>query len=419
MNPHAHRCCQLNMGQGWPFFAEHLWMATPDNGLALVFYSDSQVTAKVGGGTEVTVAASTRYPFDENIVLTVSLPQSQEFPLYLRVPHWCDKAELSINDQPVKVESKPQTFLRINRGWKDGDVVKLKLPMQLRVRTWTKNANTISIDRGPLTYSLKIAERYVPIEGGIATSKEYLPDAWRRELSAELLAAWPAFEIYPATPWNYGLILDQSKLDASFEVARKPWPTDNSVWQAAAAPIELKAKGRKIPEWKADETDLVGLIADGPLKSAEPVEELTLIPMGGARLRLSAFPVIDNGPEGRAWVAPAEPFVKITPRQAAAMKKAAAGEQDLDALVPPAKKTPPGTAPQGAIPKGVAPKGPSVEERAKTFDRWDTTHDGVVTLAEYLAGQKPNELLEARFKHLDRNGDGQLTREEFIGPSAK
>jgi DUF1680 family protein len=41
MNPHAHRCCQLNMGQGWPYYAEHLWMATPDNGLALVFYSDS------------------------------------------------------------------------------------------------------------------------------------------------------------------------------------------------------------------------------------------------------------------------------------------------------------------------------------------------------------------------------------------
>ena len=419
MNPHGHRCCQLNMGQGWPYYAEHLWMATPDSGLALVFYSDSLVTAKVGGGTEVTVAESTRYPFDENIVLTVSLPQSQEFPLYLRIPQWCARAELSINDQPVKVESKPQTFLRINRGWKDGDVVKLKLPMQLSVRTWTKNANTISIDRGPLTYSLKIAERYVPIAGAIATSKEYLPDAWRRELSAELLAAWPAFEIYPATPWNYGLILDQSKLDASFEVAMKPWPADNNVWQAAAAPIELKAKGRKIPEWKADETDLVGLIADGPVKSAEPVEELTLIPMGAARLRLSAFPVIDNGPEGRAWVAPAEPFVKITPRQAAAMKKAAAGEQDLDALNPPAKKTPRGAAPQGATPKGVAPKGPTAEDRAKTFDRWDTNRDGVVTLAEYLAGQKPNDLLEARFKRLDRNGDGQLTREEFIGPSAK
>ncbi|MGB2824733.1 MAG: beta-L-arabinofuranosidase domain-containing protein, partial [Phycisphaerae bacterium] len=32
MNPHAHRCCQHNMAHGWPYYAEHLWLATPDNG---------------------------------------------------------------------------------------------------------------------------------------------------------------------------------------------------------------------------------------------------------------------------------------------------------------------------------------------------------------------------------------------------
>ena len=76
MNPHAHRCCQLNMGQGWPYYAEHLWMATPDNGLALLFYSDSRVTAKAGDGAPVTVTENTHYPFDENIALSFSLPRS-------------------------------------------------------------------------------------------------------------------------------------------------------------------------------------------------------------------------------------------------------------------------------------------------------------------------------------------------------
>ena len=323
MSPHAHRCCQLNMGQGWPYLAEHLWMATPDSGLALVFPSDSIVTAKVGDGAEVRITATTRYPFDEDIGLTLSLPRTQEFPLYLRVPGWCERAQLWINGRPIAVQSRPQSFLRLNREWRNGDTVRLRLPMELKVRTWAKNGNCVSVDRGPLSYSLKIAEKYVPIEGATAVSKEYLPDAWRRKLSKEQLAAWPAFEIFPATPWNYGLVFDRADLAASFTFTKKTWPADDSAWGSTAAPVEIKAKGRRIPAWQADETDLVGLIAEGPVRSDEPVEEITLVPMGAARLRISAFPVIDSGPNGKPWTSPPEPVARINPRQAAAMKKEA------------------------------------------------------------------------------------------------
>jgi hypothetical protein len=185
--------------------------------------------------------------------------------------------------------------------------------MQVSVRTWAQNGNNISVDRGPLTYSLKISEKYVPIDGAIAISKEYLPDAWRRELSKEQLAAWPAFEIYPTTPWNYGLVLDKKGPEASFEVIRKGWPSDNHPWKTTETPVEIKAKGRRIPGWQTDETDLVGLISESPVKSDEPVEEVILIPMGAARLRLSAFPVIDNGPDGHPWKTPPEPTLPKRP----------------------------------------------------------------------------------------------------------
>jgi hypothetical protein len=97
------------------------------------------------------------------------------------------------------------------------------------------------------------------------------------------------------------------------------------------------------------------------------------------------------------------------------MKKAAAGEQDLNVLNAPAKKA----AESAKSAAKTTVEKPSAEDLAKTFTRWVTDRDEIVTLAEYLAGQKPNDLLEARYKRLDKNADGKLTRGEFIHPSAK
>jgi arylsulfatase A-like enzyme len=67
-------------------------------------------------------------------------------------------------------------------------------------------------------------------------------------------------------------------------------------------------------------------------------------------------------------------------------------------------------------PKNPKPKGAGVtpEVRARAFARWDVDKDDVLTLAEYQAGLKGQDNLETRFKGFDKNGDGKLTREEFV-----
>ena len=60
-NPFSSRCCQHNHTQGWPYFTENLWMATPDNGLAAVVYAPSIVNAKVGDDTQISINNKTKY----------------------------------------------------------------------------------------------------------------------------------------------------------------------------------------------------------------------------------------------------------------------------------------------------------------------------------------------------------------------
>jgi hypothetical protein len=289
-NPHDHRCCQHNYGHGWPYLAEHLWMATPDNGLAAVFYAESEVKARVGEGAEVAVAEQTQYPFGEQVELVLRASRKVEFPLYLRVPGWCERPVLEVNGRAQRINARPLTFIRLARAWRNGDRVSLTLPMRVSLRTWAKNHNSVSVDRGPLTYSLKIGEQYVRAGG---TQK------------------WPGWEIHPTTPWNYGLLLNPKRPAASFKVVQKPWPQSNMPFTHEGAPIELVATGKRIPDWQMDHLGLVGTLHLSPVKSDQPAETITLIPMGAARLRIASFPVIGEGPEARPW--PAEPKLPYKP----------------------------------------------------------------------------------------------------------
>ncbi len=285
-NPHGYRCCQHNVAHGWPYLTEHLWMATPDNGLAAVLYAASEVTAKVGPGQSVTVTAKTQYPFEDTIQFAVSTAKPVAFPLYLRIPGWCEKPALRINGKKTPVFAEPRTFIVIDRTWKDGDTIELTLPMELKLRYWQRNGNCVSVDRGPLTYSLKIGEKYTR-HGGTD--------------------AWPAFEVYPTTAWNYGLVIDADQpLDKQFEVRKKTWPKDNQPFEVQAAPLEIRAKAKKIPNWQPDSLGLIGEVQPSPVRSQEPVETVTLIPMGAARLRISAFPWIGEGPTAHDWQRPRE-----------------------------------------------------------------------------------------------------------------
>jgi hypothetical protein len=286
MNPFSSRCCQHNHTSGWVYYSENLWMATPDNGLAAVFYSENEVKAKVAGGSEVSIKEQTHYPFDEKIELKLSVSRQAEFPLYLRIPAWCEKPLIKINEQVVEVKAMTGQYVKIANVWKNNDRVTLEFPMKLKVRAWEKNKNSVSVNYGPLTFSLKINEKYIKVDSKKSAQHD---SKWQPEADP---AKWPSYEIHPGNAWNYGLTGDLSNLEKTFVIQRKPWPSDDFPFTISAVPIEIKTKGSRIPGWTVDQYGLCSELPQSPLTNSERVEDITLIPMGAARLRISAFPVI-------------------------------------------------------------------------------------------------------------------------------
>ncbi|GAA3707781.1 hypothetical protein GCM10022224_086680 [Nonomuraea antimicrobica] len=278
---HNYRCCPHNYGMGWPYYAEELWLATHDRGLAASMYADSTVTARVAGGREVTVDQRTDYPFEETVRLTVATAEPVAFPLYLRIPGWCRSPRLRVAGRSHPVSGRGPGYVVVERTWRDGDRVELTLPMRTSVRTWARNHDSVSVDHGPLTFSLAIGE------------------SWRRTGGTP---DWPEYEVFPETPWNYALDRPQP---GHLRLERRRGPLPANPFTPQTAPLELRARARKIDNWQADPQGVVRELQDSPARTDGPVEEVRLIPMGAARLRITSFPVAGRGQDAHEWTLPA------------------------------------------------------------------------------------------------------------------
>lgn len=271
-------CCTSNMHQGWPKFTHNLWYATADKGLSALIYAPSEVNAYVANGTEVSFKEETNYPFEETVRFTLRTNDAVKavtFPFHLRIPAWCKKGSVKINGN-VWQEASSNQVVKINRAWKSGDVVELELPMHIFRNTWYENS--MSVERGPLTYALKIGEEAKKIKNDkdpIDYGDSYV-------------------EMHPTTPWNYGLLrVAENRLDENYRVEKKG-PVSLYPWNPESAPLLIKTKAKRIPSWQLY-NEMAGPIPYSVtymLETAKEEEEITLIPYGCTNLRISQFPVV-------------------------------------------------------------------------------------------------------------------------------
>ena len=275
-------CCTCNMHQGWPKLVSHLWYATPDGGLAPVIYGPCTLKAKVKGGAEVSIREETRYPFEDRIRFHITTPENSQFPLHFRIPGWCDRPELTINGKLMRVQPV-NGMIAIDQQWNDGDVIELYLPMEVKLSRWVENS--VSVQRGPLVYALKIGEAWTSVQNN---------DRWGDFL-----------EVRPTGPWNYGLLeASVSDPESGFEFIEKNTGGELSStgqeqcqeypWNARHSPVALRTHGKIIPDWTLHRQMAGPLPHSLPLKHLESLapEEIILIPYGCTTLRITEFPVV-------------------------------------------------------------------------------------------------------------------------------
>ncbi len=280
--PGGFPCCIHNYQMGWPLFISSMWMGTSDKGLAAGAYGPCSVTATVGNGTNVTLTEETDYPYEETVTVTVSADKTDTYPIYLRIPEWCDteSAVIKVNGEQLAEYPTPGEYFCLKNEWRDGDRIEMTFPRKITLEYGDNNS--VSVRVGGVLFAMALTEN--------KQATDYNPLNWARKVGDNV---YSSYSITTDSTWNAVLTqLDFDNPENTFSLTTRN-VKNNMTYVQEDAPMLLTAKARVMPSWVKRANNTAGALPVSPVASDKlEGEEITVsfLPYAFTRLRMTSLP---------------------------------------------------------------------------------------------------------------------------------
>lgn len=281
---HYPECCVGNIGRVFPNYILRMYQKT-ESGTAVSLYGDSKYEDE-----EIRIIQSGNYPCGMNVKLDVAVKNGGKTLLKLRIPKWSAETEIFVDGKKCSCDP-------------------LNGYAEIQVKTCTLDISFKPVFKSHMSVDGGIYYTYGPFLLALKIDENCSVDTKEKRQTAD----FPAYNIYPASPWNYAVSGWEAPEIIMYESSEKP------MW--SYVPFEIKIKARVLENWKlvrikraekefengegidekqvecgasvVDEDNLVTPkipSADFVKENLGEEKEITLVPYGCTNIRLTVFP---------------------------------------------------------------------------------------------------------------------------------
>lgn len=149
-------CCDASGPRGLFTFPAYMVTGRAD-GLQINNFAQGTFKLKSPLKQQVTINQQTNFPLTGKVVIEVQMNKPEALTVWLRIPEWSKKTQVSVNGEAVS-NVEPAQLAEIKRTWKPGDKITVEFDMRGRV---IEMGNSVAIKKGPI-----VLARDAGLEGG-------------------------------------------------------------------------------------------------------------------------------------------------------------------------------------------------------------------------------------------------------------
>ncbi len=256
-------CCTANFNQGWPKFAQSLFMREKSDIVSAVLAPS--VLNTVIDGTDVCIELITDYPFRNKLTYKVVTSDPIEFSLKIRIPSCVLRCTVDgKNVYDIKNKLNDMNYISVNRIWNGSETVAVEF--EFKTELIKRPNDMVCAKHGPLIFSVSIDEEWERIES--------IRDG------ESIIYPYCDFYIHPLSKWNYAFISDKFILiEHDFDI----------LFSALNPPLSIMADMAEI-SWSFE--DGVCAVVPDNREIINDKLKVKLIPYGCTNLRMTEMPFI-------------------------------------------------------------------------------------------------------------------------------